>query len=177
MTTGIKSNYLLLCTLWSQKTQLKKKLKWKSFAKIIFPCCARTKDLPDLVGGPNLQHKIEVSNNGQIPIVMEDWQKWNCEYSIKNPNPKSYNLWVWVHVEKYRHVRVIEFLYEQHEIAMLSVECCTLARKHASKGSNLTLKSSASITRSPKLGHQWPLKNDLCPPEHFLKSYLPCDFE
>ena len=38
-------------------------------------------------------------------------------------------------------------------------------RENASKGSTLTLKPRADVTRSPKQGHQWPHEKDLCPPK------------
>ena len=47
---------------------------------------------------------------------------------------------------------------------------CGQARLHASKGSTLTLKPRAGITRSPKQGNQWPHKKDMFPPKEILKK-------
>ena len=42
------------------------------------------------------------------------------------------------------------------------------------RGSTLTLKPWADVTRSPKQGYQWPLKKDWCLPIFFLKKSCDC---
>ena len=55
------------------------------------------------------------------------------------------------------------------EVSLRKYVSCTPPPPSANK-TQPALKPRVDVTRSPKQGHQWPHKKDLCPPIFFLKK-------